>query len=142
MKKYKIGWQKYEDVIEQQLSSPAMKNLMRNMIMNNQQLDDEKESNDYDLQEDELEEADNMLMIPLSEKVINELSIASSFDCWVGHTNFDITFKIRDKLNSIAGIEILKIFSRYRFFVGIGKMFDFKDVRSVIEKEIVPKEQK
>lgn len=142
MKKYKIGWQKYEDVIEQQVSSPAMKNLMKNMLMNHSTRHDDEE----DYEESEIDEigsddgSNDMLMIPLSEKIVNELSIASSFDCWMAHTNFDITFNIKDKLNTIPGVEILKIFSRYRFFIGIGKMFNFKDVRSVIEKEIIPKE--
>jgi hypothetical protein len=27
--------------------------------------------------------------------------------------------------------------SRYRFFVGIGQMFEFKDVRNHIDKEII-----
>ena len=48
--------------------------------------------------------------------------------------------KYKDKLNIIPGVEVLKILSRYRFFVGIGKLFDFTEVRKNIENEITPKE--
>ena len=34
------------------------------------------------------------------------------------------------------GVELLKICSRYRFLVGVGRMFDFKDVRRKIESKI------
>lgn len=143
MKKYKIGWQKYEDVIEQQMSSPALKNVMKNMIMDNnnkEDMDPEDDEDDIFAENNDEYEGNDLLMVPLSEKVLNELSIASTFDCWVGHTNFDITNRIKDKLNTIQGIEMLKIFTRYRFFIGVGKMFNFKDVRNSIEKEIIPKE--
>ena len=32
--------------------------------------------------------------------------------------------------------------SRYRFFIGIGKMFDFSDVRKEIEKAVISKGEK
>jgi hypothetical protein len=51
----------------------------------------------------------------------------------LGHTNFNITKEIKDKLNRTEGIELLKICSRYRFFIGVGRMFDFGNVRKVIE---------
>jgi hypothetical protein len=55
------------------------------------------------------------------------------FDCWIGHTNFPITHKEKYILNNIDGVEILRIMSRYRFFVGIGKLFSLTDVRPKIE---------
>jgi hypothetical protein len=73
----------------------------------------------------------------LSERLMDNISLATNFDCWMGHTNFNITEEILDKLNSTEGVEILKICSRYRFFVGIGRMFDFTDVRQNIEKTLV-----
>ena len=48
-----------------------------------------------------------------------------------------ITKKIKDTLNAAEGVEILKINSRYRFFIGVGKMFDFKDVRTNIEEKLL-----
>ena len=59
------------------------------------------------------------------------------FDCWIGHTNFDITKKELDILNKIDGVESLKVMTRYRFFIGIGKLFDFSSVRSDIQKKLL-----
>jgi len=54
-------------------------------------------------------------------------------DCWTGHTNFDITKSVQHKIEHIKGIELLMVLSRYRFFVGVGKLFDFKSVRRKLE---------
>ena len=64
----------------------------------------------------------------------------TSFDCWVGHTNFDITPTVKKTISEIKGVEVLKVTSRYRFFIGVGKMFKFTNVRSDIEKIINKKE--
>jgi hypothetical protein len=57
-------------------------------------------------------------------------------DCWTGHTNFDITKGIQQKIEGVRGIELLMVLSRYRFFVGVGKLFDFKSVRCKLEKSV------
>jgi len=64
------------------------------------------------------------------------ISLMSRFDCWIGHTNFNLTNTIKNKLNEVDGIEVLNVMSRYRFFIGIGKMFKFSDVRKQIEETI------
>ena len=140
----KIGWQKYEDYIEKQLSCPILQNIIQNMIPEAEEdilgeEDDEDEDESY---EDEDNKKDMMSaalhkMLPLTPQVIDDISMLANFDCWIGHTNFDITPKIKNKLNKMEGIEILKIFSRYRFFVGIGQMFDFQNIRFDIEQELI-----
>lgn len=131
--KRKIGWQKYEDIIEAQIDSPLLDMLMQKM----QSIDNEVE-NEGDISALNEKEIEGMLqqqqlMIPIDDKLIENITLAQNFDCWMAHTNFNITKEIKDKLNRTEGVEILKICSRYRFFIGIGRMFDFKDVRKVIE---------
>lgn len=55
------------------------------------------------------------------------------FDCWIGHTNFSLTEGDKIRLDMVDGIEVLRIMSRYRFFIGIGKLFDLKSVRPQVE---------
>ena len=137
MSKLKIGWQKYEDVMEKQLSCPMLKTVMQNIMNQNMDLEDYEE-----MEEEELESVDTnqaASIIPMSEELLKEMTVLSNFDCWMAHTNFDITPMIKEKLNVVPGVEVLKICSRYRFFVGVGTMFNFRDVRKNIEDIILPK---
>jgi hypothetical protein len=140
-----IAWQKYEDYIEKQLSSPVLTNIMQNIAsLHTHFIDDEDDSEDED-EDDEsylgLGEKDQSKIIspilPLTAQIIEDISMLSSFDCWIGHTNFDITPSVKNILDSTAGVEVLKVLSRYRFFIGIGKLFDFKEVRKNIEEELI-----
>ena len=133
----KIGWQKYEDIMEEQLSSPLITSIMQNMMIQNMQ----NEGAEDDEILEELDEHNHTVpqIVPISEQLLEEVTMLSNFDCWMGHTNFDITPKIKEQLNKIQGVEVLKICSRYRFFIGVGKMFSFADVRKNIEKDILPK---
>ena len=58
------------------------------------------------------------------------------FDCWIGHTNFDLTHEIAKKMEEVPGVEVFKIMSRYRFFIGIAQLFNFRDVREQIQNII------
>jgi hypothetical protein len=70
----------------------------------------------------------------------DKLKPSEKFDCWIGYTNFDITEDIKDKIERTEGVEALEIMSRYTFFLGVGKMFNFRDVRILIETAIINEE--
>jgi hypothetical protein len=135
----KIGWQKYEDYLEKQISSPMLTTIIQNVAMQHlesmeQELDSEEEDDNY---EENREIVKSSPMIPLTNELMDDIAMLSSFDCWIGHTNFDLTHGIKDILDNVPGIELLKICSRYRFFIGIGRMFDFTQVRNDIEKVLI-----
>ena len=139
-RKKKIGWQKYESVIEDQLTSP----FLQDMLASRQPEITQEEEQEYqsimkELQESgqEVQFVDSSPQMNLSEQFINEVSMLTNFDCWVGHTNFNLSKKIVSELERIEGVELLRICSRYRFFIGIGKMFDFKAVRKNLEKRLL-----
>ena len=142
-KTLKIGWQKYEDLLEAHINSPLM-DLMFKTIDQNLFLEEEKEESEdisyKDIIEDE--EKTDSILINLNKDLSGEITLAASFDCWMGHTNFNLTEDIKESLNEIDGVEVLKICSRYRFFVGVGRMFEFSDVRQRIEEQIIDKEKK
>ena len=137
MKKFKIGWQKYEDVIESQINSPIIEKIQQVVqarydgVTNIEDLEglDEETLAELELQQ---QLTSQPVMISLDDEMATEINIASNFDCWVAHTNFNLTEKIKNQLDKIEGVELLKIYSRYRFLVGVGRMFDFKDVRRKI----------
>ena len=126
----KIGWQKYEDVIQTEMYNPIASMILEEL---NPELDEMQEF------EDELgmEQPQESFLVP--KNFYETIALMSRFDCWIGHTNFNITTSIKDKLNEVNGIEVLNVISRYRFFIGIGKMFKFSEVRKDIENYILVK---
>ena len=52
----------------------------------------------------------------------------------MGYTNFDITEEVKNKVESVPGVELLVVLTRYRFFIGVAKLFKFRDVRVSIEQ--------
>jgi hypothetical protein len=136
----KIGWQKYESLIEEQLSSTFLSDLFNKILVEEEEEEEEDSYESAYDQEDSIARPDPAKMA-LNSKIMEDIGMITNFDCWIGHTNFDITPDIKKNLDSIKGIEVLKIFSRYRFFIGIGKMFDFKSVRNGIEELLLKKEK-
>ena len=67
----------------------------------------------------------------------NELTAPGSiFNFWVGHTNFDLNNKVCKIIEKSEGVEILDIFSRYRFRIAIGKCFSDSETMANINKEL------
>ena len=143
-KTQQIGWQKYEDVLESRINSPLIDVLFTSMSKKLEFEIEEDNNNEPSYEMDKPDEIkEEPLLINFGGDLSSEITLADSFDCWLGHTNFNLTEEIKENLNRIDGVEVLKICSRYRFFVGIGKMFDFSEVRKRIEKELtLDKEQK
>ena len=129
MSKPTIGWQKYEDLLESQMNSPILETLLEKY----QTVDNYEE--DYEEPVDEKDKSE--MLIPLSPKMLDDIAMLNNFECWMGHTNFDITPATKEALNNVKGVELLKICSRYRFFIGVGRMFKFADVRREIEDQIL-----
>lgn len=125
---YKIAWEKWYDVIEDDQD-------------NEQELNEETEWSEKEDVEGlvlgpELFEMEKV-NTPIGEYSINDRMLPTKlFDCWICHTNFPITKKELDVLNNIPGIECLKIMSKYRFFIGIGRLFEFSEVRSLVQKKL------
>ena len=140
----KIGWQKYEDMIQTQLDSPFLDMISQKYAemsmqglegMTDEQLEEWLETNE------EPSDIAPQMMVPIDDKMMENINLANNFDCWMGHTNFNITEGIKDQLNETDGIEILRVCSRYRFFIGVGRMFDFKEVRQKIEDILISGEK-
>ena len=128
----KIGWQKYEDMIKKQISSP----LASLMMSANLNLNMEEDEEEYQEELEQALETQEILAVPVPESFHEQISLVTNYDCWIGHTNFDITPSLKKDFEEVEGVEVLKVCSRYRFFVGVAQMFDFKDVRKIIEEII------
>ena len=123
-----IAWEKWEDDIVQE------------RIREDSKTESVEENS---LEESFLEAMENMPIQEIPKVVSTAVGIfeiydrnkpSNQYDCWLGHTNFNISQEVKNCIENIEGVEVLKVLTRYRFFVGIAKMFDFKKVRVEIEK--------
>jgi hypothetical protein len=73
-----------------------------------------------------------MGIIPMTDNTMS----SKIFNFWVGHTNFDITHKVADIIETTDGVETLDIFTRYRFRIAIGKVFDDSSVMREINRRV------
>lgn len=61
---------------------------------------------------------------------LNELNSPSkNFNLWVGHTSFDLDDPTLDRMERVPGVEVLKVWTRYRFWLGVGKAFEEERVK-------------
>jgi hypothetical protein len=59
-----------------------------------------------------------------------------NFNLWIGHTNFSISASIANIIESTDGVETLDVFTRYRFRIGIGKVFSDSSVMRLINNKL------
>ena len=159
MNKHKLVWEKWRD--------PFGDDDLKEEIMDNQQYAEEQfleemgiesfehfrkhleEAAENDDDEEEVEEPDmpKDTFSPAPIKAINtpmgiipyaeQTASGKIFNFWIGHTNFNITEPIASIIEYCAGTECLDVFTRYRFRVGIGKLFTERDVMADINNRIL-----
>lgn len=140
--KKKIGWQKYEDMVQNQMNSPLMQVLYQQAQKQAEIAYNEMSEEELEMFRDALEEGEETYIVQgqsyqPDESLAEHINLSANFDCWLGHTNFNITQNVLNTIEATEGVELLKICSRYRFFVGVGRMFDFKEVRQKIENTLI-----
>ena len=75
--------------------------------------------------------ASPMGLIPYNEHTAS----GKIFNFWLGHTNFNISEIVQKTIEECYGVEILDIFTRYRFRIAIGKCFnDSATMKSINDK--------
>lgn len=131
----KIRWQKYEDVLNKQINHPFLKEALGSLYLGEVQPEEEDSYIDDFGYNDEYQAQSSRIIsvpVPIPQDLAEEVNLISNFDCWIGHTNFNITEPVIKKLKKIPGVEALRICSRYRFFIGVAEMFDSRQTRQDI----------
>jgi hypothetical protein len=78
-----------------------------------------------------------MIMTPVGIIALDEHNCPSkAFNLWVGHTNFTITRQMIESMEKIEGVEIIKVFSRYRFILGVGLLFQATPVLMAVQTDL------
>ena len=125
----KIAWEKWDDdLVEEEIVDDFY------------EINEEKEDEDIQIAIEALEfmsRIPKLVTTPAGMAQLHDkMSVLNQFECWMGHTNFDITKNVQRTLEKTQGVELLVVTSRYRFFLGIGKLFDFRSVRKAIEDDL------
>ena len=105
----------------------------------------ENPEDDEDFDEEYFEDGENYMMSKMqTQKVMSTpfglwriddvMNPYKQFKLWMGHTNFTISVNVAKTIKNVPGVEVLSILTRYRFLVGVGELFDIRDVRVNIEK--------
>jgi hypothetical protein len=73
-----------------------------------------------------------MGVVPLHEHALP----GRTWNFWMAHTNFDVDGPAVDVVKRVAGVEVLDVYTRYRFRVGVGKVFAEEVVKERIERAL------
>ncbi len=124
MAEKKIAWEKWED------------HLIENVTVEEEPLEESPEENTVDIMA-LLNTLPHIVSTPVGMYHFDDrMRPSKQYDCWIGHSNFDITNDIKNQIESIPGVEVLSILTRYRFFLGIGRLFNFREVRVRIDSAV------
>lgn len=123
---YLIIWEKWVDPYGSDLDSVEWPGYNENNI-----IEDDEEIKSPTFQKINVL-ATKMGIIPFNEHT----DCSRIFNFWIGHSNFNITKKIANILQSIDGVETLDIFTRYRFRISFGKAFEERTIIDNINNRI------
>jgi hypothetical protein len=128
----KIIWEKWNDPFGENLDEAKWNNY-----------DDEDSDESASILEDEylkskLSKPVKVIASPLGIIPYNEHTASSKiFNFWIGHTNFSISQSVTDVIEDCDGVEILDVFTRYRFRIAIGKCFADSEVMQIVESAVI-----
>ena len=104
-------------------------------------IEDAYDENESDIIETPVSKSDGepvkVIASPLGLIPYNEYTASSKiFNFWLGHSNFDISSNVKNIIEQTKGVEILDVFTRYRFRIAIGKCFNDAEVMSEINHNV------
>jgi len=101
--------------------------------------EDEEEGGHIDAVEEEefYKRPTKVIMTPMGIIPYTENTASNKiFNFWIGHTNFNLSLPVCTIIEEEEGVETLDIFTRYRFRIGVGKLFDAKTVMFNINNNV------
>lgn len=133
-----VVWEKWIDPFGQEIDHPKWTDYESNIDLLDSYDEDDELASEEDLLHSGLQKKFvKAIQTPMGIIPYNELTAPGSiFNFWVGHTNFNLNAKTCNIIEQAEGVEILDIFTRYRFRIGIGKCFNDSQTMSDINKQL------
>jgi hypothetical protein len=134
-----IVWEKWIDPFGQELDDAKWtdyENKIDNSL-NEIEYEDDYEDVDEEHQVFGSDKEIKVIATPMGLIPYNELTAPGKiFNFWVAHTNFNISPPVSKIIEETEGVEILDIFTRYRFRVSIGKCFNASETMKSINDNV------
>lgn len=132
-----IKWRKWTDPLK-----PPLDEHRRRRRLMRRQAKDPDENPDWWKKKKPFDESDlyrgPVIAGPYGVIPLFEESMPSKlWNFWVGDLNFDLTEAVFDAIDATPGVDVLRQWSRYRIWVGVGENFDEQAVRAEVEKNAV-----
>jgi len=128
-----ISWEKWKDPWNKEESKQDPTSELDYWEGDESDLD---ELDDTEMTSD-LEEEGRIIITPMGAiPLLNHNSPGKIFNLWIGHTNFKISNKIMDVIANILGVESLDIYTPYRMRLGVGRLFQPKEVMHRIDLKL------
>lgn len=74
--------------------------------------------------------------------ISDDLNPYKTYKFYLADTNFNVTQSVKDIIEETEGVEILKVLSRYRFIIAVGRCFDAGEVRMNITSQLCAESDK
>lgn len=129
---HKIIWEKWNDPF-----GDNMDETMWNHYDDDNIDDGSSELMDNEIIRSKMNKPIKVIASPMGLIPYNEHTASSKiFNFWVGHTNFDISQPIVDIIEKCQGVELLDVFTRYRFRIAIAKSFNDSEVMTSVSDKV------
>lgn len=128
----KIIWEKWTDPFGDNFDETKWNNY------DDEEQDESSEFLDNEMIKSKMGKPIKVIASPMGLIPYNEYTASSKiFNFWVGHTNFNISKPVMNIIEKCEGVELLDVFTRYRFRIGIGKCFSDSDTMKNITDNII-----
>jgi len=132
-----INWEKWLDPFGKDIEEAKWTDYNSDIKDLNNFINDEDDDNEKPRQSITSSSPIKVIASPLGLIPYNEHTASSKiFNFWLGHTNFNISQNIKNIIEECDGVEILDIFTRYRFRIAIGKCFKDSDIMTLINDKV------
>lgn len=131
-----IAWQKWSDPFGSEEDDQKIRDMDIADYDESEQHDDSDYEDNIDTKSKPIKGV-KVIATPMGVIPMNDNTMSGKiFNFWIGHTNFDITTDIANIIEKTDGVETLDIFTRYRFRIGVGKVFEDSAVMRNINKRV------
>ncbi|NVM35822.1 MAG: hypothetical protein HWN81_09515 [Candidatus Lokiarchaeota archaeon] len=134
---YDVYWQAWIDAYNNE-EAEKVKEKYKETIDELKEQYSEEEYTEEELIENFYEQPYKTIMTPFGILPLTEQSLASNhFKLWVGHCNFKLLENHIQIIENCKGVESIDILTPYRFRLGIGMMFEDRDIMNGVKKALI-----